>query len=117
MMAKLKLAATLSVPLIVRLHVFVLPVQPPDHPPKIMKGLLVFGVSVNATCVPKAKFAVHVPGQLIPAGLLVTVPVLCPPTVTVSDCIARAKVADAVVVEFTVKVQDWLPPLQAPPQP
>jgi len=40
------------------------------------------GVAVSETFVPSAKFALQVPGQFIPAGLLVTVPL--PVTETVS---------------------------------
>ena len=47
------------------------PEQAPPHPPKTY---LLPGVSVSVTCVPLAKAAVHVLGQLIPAGLLVIVP-------------------------------------------
>jgi hypothetical protein len=42
------------------------------------------GLSVNVTEAVLGKFAVHVPGQLIPAGLLVTVPLPDPVTETVS---------------------------------
>ena len=40
------------------------------------------GVAVSVTVAPEAKFAEQVPGQLIPAGLLVTVPL--PASLTVS---------------------------------
>lgn len=36
----------------------------------------------SVTCVPMAKLALHVPGQLIPGGVLVTVPVPVPVTAT-----------------------------------
>jgi len=47
------------------------PVQAPDQPLKIE---LAFGFAVSVTEVPLAKFALHAEPQLIPAGLLVTVP-------------------------------------------
>jgi hypothetical protein len=54
------------------------PLQAPPHPTKFEFS----GVSVSVTCVPAEKLALHVPGQLIPEGLLVTVPELCPGRVT-----------------------------------
>jgi hypothetical protein len=42
------------------------------------------GVAVRVTTVPLRKSAAHVAPQLIPAGLLVTVPVPAPARVTVS---------------------------------
>ena len=54
------------------------PVQAPLHPAKLVPPA---GVAVSVTMVPLLKFAVQVPGQLIPPGLLVTVP----PPVTVTD--------------------------------
>lgn len=63
----------------VRTHVPV-PVHPPvpDHPVKVFPPL---GEAVEVTTVPDVKLAEHVPGQEIPAGLLVTAPL--PMTVTV----------------------------------
>src|ERR1700756_5284219 len=57
------------------------PVQAPFHP---AKKAPVPGLGVNCTSVPEAKEAVQVEPQLMPAGLLVTVPVLLPASVTVS---------------------------------
>src|ERR1700723_2141181 len=62
----------------------VVPVQAPPQPAKV---LLVPGASLSVTWVFGGKFAEHVEGQLIPAGLLVTFPVPAPASVTV---IARA---------------------------
>jgi hypothetical protein len=58
-----------------------LPVHAPDHPAKVVPEL---GVAVNATAAPLEKLAVQLPGQLIPAGLLATVPAPVPALVTVS---------------------------------
>src|SRR5450631_394620 len=57
------------------------PVQAPFHP---AKKAPVPGFGVNCTLVPEAKEAVQVEPQLMPAGLLVTVPVLVPASVTVT---------------------------------
>jgi hypothetical protein len=58
-----------------------LPVQAPDQPSK-NAPLPAFAVSV--TTVPDLNDALQVGAQLIPAGLLVTVPVDVPANVTVS---------------------------------
>ena len=47
------------------------PEQAPDQPLKIE---FAFGLAVSVTDVPLANVVVHVDPQLIPAGLLVTVP-------------------------------------------
>jgi hypothetical protein len=56
-----------------------LPVHAPLQPEKV---LLVPGVSLSVTWLFCGKFAEHVVGQLIPAGVLVTVPVPVPDKVT-----------------------------------
>jgi hypothetical protein len=58
---------------------------------------------------------VHVVGQLIPAGLLVTTPLPLPAVATVSDSIAL-NVAETFSAAVTVKVQLAVPE-QAPLQP
>jgi hypothetical protein len=57
------------------------PVHAPLHPANEKP---VAGVAVRVTCVPSLKLAAHVPGQLMPAGALVTVPLPTPAEVTVS---------------------------------
>ena|SRR5438046_62423 len=55
----------------------------PVHPPK--PKLPFAGVAVRITFGWPVKLAEHVPGQLIPGGELVTVPLPAPSTVTVSS--------------------------------
>ena len=62
-------------------QVELVPVQFPVHPPN---PKLVAGVAVSVTCETPLKVAEHVPGQLIPGGLLVTVPLPGPARLTVS---------------------------------
>jgi hypothetical protein len=57
------------------------PEQGPVHPAKTE---LAPGIAVSVTEVPAAKFAAHAEPQLIPDGLLVTVPVPVPDSVTVN---------------------------------
>jgi len=57
------------------------PLQAPLHPAKYDP---VAALTVNFTFVPEANEALHVGLQLIPAGLLVTVPERVPAKVTVS---------------------------------
>jgi len=66
---------------IVTMQVVVAPLQLPAHP---VKEEVVAAVSVRATCAPDLKFAVHVCGQLMPAGTLVTVPVPAPASATLN---------------------------------
>jgi len=63
------------------------------------------GVAVNVTEVPLANDAVHVAPQLIPAGLLVTVPPLLPVLVTVRvyNCVKLA-FTDLAALMVTVQV-------------
>jgi hypothetical protein len=52
-----------------------IPVQAPDHPAK--KAPLA-GAAVRLMLVPELKGALHVGAQLMPAGLLATVPLAAP---------------------------------------
>jgi hypothetical protein len=69
--ADVKLAATDTVLFNTRLQLFDDPEQAPDHP---LNEFPEFGVAVRVTIVPLLKLAVHVCPQLMPEGVLVTVP-------------------------------------------
>ena len=58
-----------------------MPEHGPVQPVKVESAL---GFAFNVTDVPVAKLALHVCPQLIPVGVLVTVPVPLPEVVTVS---------------------------------
>ena len=74
----LKVAVTETLALRVIVHDAV-PVHAPDHPPNVEPAA---GVAVKVTFEPLLKLALHVVPQLIPAGLLVTVPLPVPARVT-----------------------------------
>ena len=57
------------------------PVQAPDQPANVE---VAFGAAVSVTMVPLGKLALHVEPQLMPAGLLVTLPPPVPALWTVS---------------------------------
>jgi hypothetical protein len=104
-----KLAVTLSFAVIVRLHALV-PVQLPLQP---TKELVPVAVAVSETWEFAGKLALHVPGQLIPAGVLITVPE--PVNATVNP---KAAVKLAVTLSFAAMVTlHALVPVQLPLQP
>ncbi|UWZ83054.1 hypothetical protein MOP44_21095 [Occallatibacter riparius] len=93
-----------------------LPVQAPDHPAKVEPAA---AVAVSVTDVPVGKLAEHVDPQLIPEGLLVTVPVPAPANATVScagGTVAVLNVAETEVSPERLILHDAVP-LQAPPHP
>jgi hypothetical protein len=112
-MPPLKSAPTVAAAVSVRLHAAL----PEQLPVQLLKEKLVPGVSLKVTCVFGAKAAVQVVvvvgEQLIPAGLLVTVP--SPTNATVSGTPAP-NVALTLAAALRVKLQ-VLVPVQAPPQP
>jgi hypothetical protein len=75
----------------------------------------VAGLAVSVTLVPLEKLALHVPGQLIPPELLVTVPVPEAGDVTVNSYV-WVKEALTVAAAVIVRVQAAVPE-QAPFQP
>jgi hypothetical protein len=113
--AVLKVAVTDVAALTVTMQVPV-PVHAPDHPANVDPEL---AVAANVTEVPVAKLAVHVVPQLMPAGLLVTVPVPDPAFVTVSgNCVGAAVLNVAVTVVAAVGVTVHVPvPVQPPVHP
>jgi hypothetical protein len=88
----------------------VFPVHAPPQPPK---PLFVPDVSLKVICVLWGKLAEHVVGQLMPAGLLVTVPVPAPSKLTVKSGLKLAETLAGVV---TRRLQVLLPE-QLPLQP
>src|SRR5580704_5528238 len=85
---------------------------PLQAPPQPEKPKPFAGVAVSVTCVPGARFSLHVDGQLIPAGALVTEPLPVTFTDNVTSC-TNVAVTDSAA--FVATVQPPLP-LQAPPQ-
>jgi hypothetical protein len=81
--------------------------------PQPLKAQPLAGVADNVTCVPGAKLALHVVGQLIPAGELATVPL---PVTLIEIATFCWNVAVTDSAAFIATVQPPLP-LQAPPQP
>jgi hypothetical protein len=112
-----KVAVTLLAALTVTLHAAV-PVQAPDQPAKV---LVATGVSVSVTCVPGAKLveqAVDVAEQLIPVGVLVTVPPPAPARETVNAMSVTGAVKVAVMLSEALSVTEQvLVPEQLPPHP
>src|SRR4029077_10762875 len=89
------------------------PEQAPVQPAKVEP---VFATAVSCTGVPMLKPAVQVVPQLIPVGLLVTVPIPVPVSVTVRVAPVRSKTA---VTDSTEFISTWHDPVpeQAPVQP
>src|SRR5579863_9451582 len=75
----------------------------PLHPAKVEPAA---GVAVKITCVPLLKFAEQVAPQLMPAGLLDTVPVPVPALVTVkANCwVLNVAVTDSAALTVIVQV-------------
>jgi hypothetical protein len=71
----LKVAVAVWSEFIVTVHVLFVPLQAPPHP---AKNAPFPAVAVSLTWVPEANAAVHVGAQVIPVGLLTTVPVALP---------------------------------------
>src|ERR1700743_2398026 len=67
----LKVAVTVVAAFNEMVQVALVPLQPPDHPVNLEPDL---AAAVSLTDVPGVNFAAHVPPQLTPEGLLVTVP-------------------------------------------
>ena len=91
------------------------PVQPPPLQP--LKIEPAAGVAVSVTAVPLVKLAEQVAPQVMPDGLLVTVPVPVPALERVSAKVGRVKVAVTVVAAETVTTHDPVPEHPPPLQP
>jgi hypothetical protein len=75
---------------------------------------------MSVTAVPAGKLAVHTPGQLMPAGILVTAPVPAPVTATLSTAplgALGAKVAVTLRTPPNVTAHVTAPLVHAPPHP
>jgi hypothetical protein len=91
------------------------PLQAPNHPANVDP---VFGVAVSVTEIPLLNSAVHIEPQLIPGGLLVTIPLPSPERVTVSAGDGETALNEAVTFALLVKLSVQVPvPLHAPLQP
>jgi hypothetical protein len=88
------------------------PLQAPVQPLKVQP---IAGAALSVTCWPMAKLALHVGVQLMPEGVLVTVPFPDMKTASVEEA-PDTKVADTDCAEFIVTTQLAVP-LHAPPQP
>jgi hypothetical protein len=112
-LALLNVAVTAVAAVTVTTHVPV-PAQPPPLQPANVE--LADAAAVNVTCVPLAKFAEQVVGQLIPAGALVTVPVPVPASITDNAKPLVLELKVAVTVVAAVSVTTHVPvPVQPPP--
>src|SRR5438094_5200698 len=89
------------------------PEQPPPLQP--LKVEPAAGAAVSVTAVPLAKLAAQVAPQVMPAGLLVTLPAPAPALETVSVKVCREKAAVTVVAEIRV-TEEAAGPEQPPPQ-
>lgn len=74
----LKVAVTVVVVFMLKTHALV-PLQPPDHPAKVEPSA---GLAVRVMLVPEEKVAVQVDPQLMPDGLLLTLPLPVPANFT-----------------------------------
>ncbi|MGA8492268.1 MAG: hypothetical protein WB711_17715 [Terriglobales bacterium] len=89
-----------------------MPLQAPDHP---AKKEFAMGEAVSVNCVPSAKVALQVCPQLIPDGLLVTLPLPVPPSVTAKTGRSpKAAVTAALLTNASLQTPT---PLQAPDHP
>jgi hypothetical protein len=110
-----KVAVTLCAAFIATTQVPVPPHPPPDQPPKVD---MAFGAAVNVTCIPCSKLAEQAGPQLIPEGLLITVPVPLPVVATDSMKLGiTVKVAVTLSAAFTVVTQGAVPMHPPPDQP
>ena len=109
---RLKVAVTCSDALTVIVQVRVVPVHAPAHPAKVE---LLAGVAVSVTEVPGAKPALHDCPQLMPEGVLATLPLPVPLKATASTGEALKL---AITEVFCVSVTVHTPvPWQAPDHP
>jgi len=109
-----KVAVTVCSPFMATVHDEPGPLQPAPLKPLNVDPLV--GVALSVTVVPVAKSVAHVPGQEIPLGLVVTVPVPFPPTVTVIRSVEIGIIKRAVTMALLATLQGPEPE-HAPLQP
>jgi hypothetical protein len=109
-----KLAVTAPFAVIVKVQVPVPSHSTPPHPANVE---LAFGVAVSVIAVPLAKFAEQAVGQLIPVGVLVTVPPPVPASETVNAKLLAVKFAVTASFAVSVIVHGAMPSHPAPLHP
>ena len=107
-------AVTALAAVMATVHVVVDPVHAPAQLVKVEPAV---GAAVRVTLAFWLKLAVQVVPQLMPAGLLVTVPAPVPDLVMANAIGTALKVAVTLFAAFMVTVQVLAVPLQAPDQP
>jgi hypothetical protein len=109
---RLKVALTSWLALSVSVQVELVPLHGPVHPAKVE---LVAAVAVRVTGAPRSKFALQAWPQLMPEGLLATLPVPLPPRATVSTGeVLKLAITDVFCINVTLHTPV---PLQAPDHP
>ena len=109
-----KLAEIVVLPLKTKLHVKEAPEHAPDQP---ANELALSGLAVRVMLVPTSKLALQACPQLMPEGLLVTVPAPGPVFMMVNRFLDAPNPADTVVGPFTKTLQLCDDPEHAPDQP
>jgi hypothetical protein len=111
---RMNVAVTDLSPFIVTVHVRLMPLQAPVHPPNV--EVAEFGAAVSITLVPCVYGSLQSVPQLIPEGLLVTVPWPLPDFETVrTGLLVNVAVTD--LGPFIASVHVVVVPVHAPPHP
>ena len=105
--AAVKVAVTVGLPTMATVQDEPGPLQPAPLNPSNVDPFV--GAAVSVTVVPVGKSPAQIPGQEMPLGLLVTVPLPVPPRFTVSRSVAMATLKRAVTVVVVVTEQGPVP--------